>query len=68
MTNNKKNAPLIITDGRIVSRGRPKLETEEKKSHIIQMRVSGDEREWINSEAQKAGKSVSEWLRGKVLG
>lgn len=62
MTENKN---LRVVGRKIV--GRPRKEDGEKKSVIIQMRVTEEERDFIAAEAEKAGKSVSEWMREKIM-
>jgi (2Fe-2S) ferredoxin len=58
MTENKK----------VRGRGRPKASPENVKGVIIQLRVTEEEAHRIADEAEKAGKTVSELIREKVLG
>ncbi|MBX3741268.1 MAG: hypothetical protein KF712_09780 [Akkermansiaceae bacterium] len=49
-------------------RGRPKASPENRKGVIIQLRVTEEEAHRILDEAEKAGKTVSDLIREKVLG
>jgi uncharacterized protein (DUF1778 family) len=57
-----------MINGRQIVRGRPKKEESEKKSVILQIRVTEEERETVCKAAEAAGKTLSEWIREKVLG
>jgi hypothetical protein len=58
MTKNKESA----------KRGRPELDDGEKKSVIVQFRVTESESKKLAEKASRAGKkSISDWLRETAL-
>jgi len=53
----------------VTNRGRPKKDDAKKKSVIIPVRVTEEERDRLMEECEKAGKkTLSEYVRGKLLG
>jgi predicted HicB family RNase H-like nuclease len=53
MTKKEKSAP----------RGRPEIPEKERRSVLLQVRVTEKEALGIRQKAEKSGLSVSEWLR-----
>ena len=47
--------------------GRPPLPTEERKAHMLRIRMTDDDREQINQAAETEGESASEWARQILL-
>lgn len=58
---------MSIIGGRKIVRGRPRKEQSEKRSVILQIRVTEDERETVTKAAEAAGKTVTEWMREKII-
>lgn len=57
MTNNQPPA----------KRGRPELDSSEKKSVIVQFRVTPTEGKKLEKAAKTGGKKLSDWLRDQAL-
>jgi len=49
-------------------RGRPKISKNEKRSELMQFRVTEADSIKIKSAANTAGLSVSDWLRKQITG
>lgn len=49
-------------------RGRPEVPYEERRSVLMQFRVTPDEAKRIEDESQKRGLKRSDWLRARVIG
>ena len=49
-------------------RGRPEVPYEERRSVLMQFRVTPDEAQRIEDESQKRGQKRSDWLRARVIG
>ena len=48
-------------------RGRPALPEGQERSTVLTLRLTAAERARIEQEAAKVGKTVSEWVRARVL-
>lgn len=48
-------------------RGRPEVADKDKRSVLMQFRMTEAEAKQINAAATKAGQSKSDWLRDTVL-
>jgi hypothetical protein len=48
-------------------RGRPELESGDKKSVIVQFRVTPHEGKKLERAAESGGKKLSDWLRERTL-
>ena len=46
--------------------GRPPKAPGEAKSQVYQLRLTADEREQWESAAERAGKTLSEWIRERL--
>lgn len=47
---------------------RPRMETDEKRTEVVQLRMTYAEREHVRAQAQLAGIGVSEFVRRRALG
>lgn len=48
------------------ARGRPEVPENERRSVLLQFRVTESEAKVIKRKAEKSGQSVSDWLRDAV--
>ena len=48
-------------------RGRPEVSDKERRSVLLQMRVTKSEADLIRRKAEKNGSSVSDWLRNLAI-
>jgi len=47
--------------------GRPKIAAKKRKKSILSIRVQPHERKALEAKARRAGKSLSAWIRDKLL-
>jgi hypothetical protein len=66
---NRNNATIICmtTKKSDSKRGRPELESSERKSVVVQFRVTPDESRKLEHAAESGGKRLSDWLRERTL-
>lgn len=56
-----------MTENKKKPRGRPEVADKDKRSVLMQFRVTEDEAKRINSAAKKGNQSKSDWLRDTAL-
>jgi len=56
-----------MTTKKTSKRGRPELEDGEKRSVIVQFRVTPEERESLEKAADTQDKRLSDWLRDQAV-
>lgn len=56
-----------MTTKKVIKRGRPELEDSEKRSVIVQFRVTPEEREQLEKAADTTDKRLSDWLRDQAV-
>lgn len=47
--------------------GRPKIETKERKSDIVAIRLKSNERKLLERIAKKESRKLSDWIRAAAL-